>query len=621
MNIKNLYCERNTLGVSGLFYVQGSFGTINRIAPCEITENENSCTYKQELNGVTVTAKFEQHENNVIIRKDSLKNCSDTDVTFNAFFSRFYLGGGDCEVYTQFNSWQNESNGQWQKLTTSVTAQTLGIRSCEGATPMMAVRNTANNSTTVFHIMPNAQWKITAYKKPVNQMALNIIEAGLNDTALNFTVHSGEEIFLPEIIFYNAENINDLDAYKLHRVYNKLYPRKSMPVTYNSWLYCFDKLNIENLIAQAKKAHEMGFEAFMIDAGWFGKGENWSLDVGDWYENESLDGRLKELSDLVRSLGMTFGLWFEPERAALNCKTKKERPEYYILNYLFDFSKQGAPEFMAEKIIDVINKYNIGWVKFDFNDTIPSDPENNAFYRYYEGQKRFIEIIKERFPEIYITNCASGGYRADLYQGSFTDSFWPSDNESVITEMEIIKNNIKRMPCSLIERLNVQKYCGGFPDMINGGTKGLLANCNDATWDSIVSVENSYTAAYLKSGPVGFSCDICDFPEEITAYYKDFITQFKNERDFYINADTRIIADSENFTAYQYSNADLSKITIALFINRAYAYDFRVYPVVAQNSSYQVGDKILTGEEIKSNGINFNNLKNYSCQEVTLIKR
>jgi len=41
-------------------------------------------------------------------------------------------------------------------------------------------------------------------------------------------------------------------------------------------------------------------------------------------------GRMTEFADLVRSLGMKFGLWMEPERALPTSKAAKEHPEFYL---------------------------------------------------------------------------------------------------------------------------------------------------------------------------------------------------------------------------------------------------------------------------------------------------
>lgn len=42
--------------------------------------------------------------------------------------SRFTLTGNEYEVYTQYNAWQHESKGVWQKLVTQIgtAAQVCG---------------------------------------------------------------------------------------------------------------------------------------------------------------------------------------------------------------------------------------------------------------------------------------------------------------------------------------------------------------------------------------------------------------------------------------------------------------------------------------------------------------
>ena len=158
----------------------------------------------------------------------------------------------------------------------------------------------------------------------------------------------------------------------------------------------------------------------MIDAGWFGNGEGWGNAVGDWEENvvSGPCGRLIEISKRVREREMIFGLWFEPERANPESKAVKEHPDFYINKQFLDFSNPKAVDYITNVISKQIEKYDIGWLKFDFNASIPLDPSGNTFYRYLEGQKHFIENLRQRFPHLYLTNCASGGYRMELYQGT-----------------------------------------------------------------------------------------------------------------------------------------------------------------------------------------------------------
>ena len=608
MKIENYISLGHYLGVDGLFSAVGSFGVIDAHAEYTKTCEGNKEIYVCRDKGVELRAEFTVFENGVVLRKDSFKNLSDEPMEINLLMSRFKLEGNDYEVYTQYNAWQRESRGEWQPLVSNVTAEAQGIRACDGATPMMALHNRVNGKNTVFHLLANAQWKISAKKYHVHKKEPVIVEAGFYPDGLRLKVQAGETIKLPEIFFFSADNKVDLDAYKLHEVYNSLYPRKKLPIQFNSWFYCFDDLNIENLHRQIDCAKEMGFEAFMIDAGWFGEGKDWSLSVGDWEENvvSGPKGRLIEISQHVRDAGMVFGLWFEPERAALTSKSVKNHPDQYINGNLLDFSNPDARIRMTEMVAKVIEKYSIGWVKFDFNDTVNLDITGDGFYRYYEGQRKFVEDLKARFPHIYITNCASGGYRMELGQGTFTDSFWLSDNQGPYQGIEIVKNTLKRMPTALIERWSVQKYCEGF--LLNGKRElqGKMICCNDATWDSVVEVSDEFIKNFLSGGPVGFTCDIGAFPDKYKEFYKNFFAEYKKQRDFFITANARILSDTENVTALQYSDKELNRVLVQVFSKLTYAANMQVYPVVDTSASYSYNGQIISGKELAEDGIRIN---------------
>lgn len=622
MKIENFIDRNNYKGISGLFFASGDFGIIDSVCNYSCTTIGNKTIYRYEKANIALTAEFTEEENGVVIRQDYFENLSDSPTQINRLFSRFFMDSNSYEVYTQYNAWQHESSGGWQKLITQVTATSQGIRTCDGAAPIMALNNLYTGKNTVFHLLPNAQWKMTARKFPRNDKEAVIVETGFNDEGLQLVAKAGERIELPTVIFFNAESKTDLDAYKLHNVYNKLYPRKSLPVLYNSWLYCFDNLDVDALLNQVECAAELGFEAFMIDAGWFGKGENWSLSVGDWQENtvSGPKGRLIEISELVRKRGMIFGLWFEPERANPQSQSVKEHPEYYINNYFFDFSNPDAVDYMLKVLSEQIEKYSIGWLKFDFNDSIPYDKTGNAFYRYMQGQKRFIQSLRAKYPQLYITNCASGGYRMELGQGTMFDSFWLSDNQGSFEGLRIVKDTLKRMPSGLIERWNVQKYSEGF---VRHGVKekvGVMFTCNNATWDSIVNVDDSFTKGFLSGGPLGFSCDIDGFPPEYKQLWKEFIAQYKKDRDFFLKASSRILVDSEEITAIQYSDNDFNRIIIQLFTKTSYACELTVYPAIDSTAYYLAGENQVSATQVCQDGIRIEDLKNNSCRTIELIK-
>lgn len=624
MNIDRYINLDKMLGVSGLFSAIGSFGVIDGDAHYNVSEEGNVLTYMYSNGKVELCATFTEYSDGVIVRRDSFKNLLDEPVVINRLVSRFRLKGNKYQVYTQFNGWEHEGDGTWQNLVTEISTASRGIRSCDGATPMMALYDEYSGKSSVFHLLPNCQWRMTAKKMPIySSREVIVIETGFSDEGLCFEVQAGETVYLPEVIFYQADNKTDLDAYKLHKVYNQLYPRRVTPVLYNSWLYCYDFLDIDALLRQVDVAAELGIEAFMIDAGWFGEGEGWVERVGDWTENMTGGprGRLIEIADRVREKGMIFGLWFEPERVGAWSRARGEHPEFLIKGRFLDFSNPKAREYMVEAISSQIDKYGIGWVKFDFNDTIPYDETGSGFYRYLQGQKEFVQEIKRRYPDIYVTNCASGGYRMEMAQGAISDSFWLSDNQGPVEGLRIVKDAIKRMPSSLIERWCVQKYCEGFLQYGQAEKVGRMIYCNNGTWDSLTTVTDSYAKAFMTGGPIGFSSDLEALPEKYKSFWKTAIAEFKEDREIYAKGSARLLADADGVVAIEYADEDFDKCLVQVFSNRCFATDLLLYPVVDEQAEYIFDGKCLSGKDISTSGIVFSGITNNDCKILKLTKK
>lgn len=613
--------KRGLPGISGLFFAAGSFGIIDGASDYAVNDIENKTVYEYKTESVALSAEFEYEANGIMIRRDYFKNISSAPIVLRHLSSRFHLSSDSYEVYTQYNAWQHESKGEWQKLVTQVSAASEGIRTCEGAAPIMALCNLYNGMNTVFHLVPNAQWKMTAKKFPEIDKEHVIVETGFEDSFLNMTVFPGETIELPQIIIITTKNKTDFDAYKLHELYNRFYPRKRMPVFYNSWLYCFDKLYKERLFPQIDAASELGFEGFMIDAGWFGTKKEWDKSVGDWVENPDcpLAGGLIDISNRVREKGMIFGLWFEPERAVKDSDAVAKHPEYFIDNMYLDFANKDALEYIFRVICSQIDKYNVGWVKFDFNSSIPVDPSGNAFYYYNKGQKEFMSRLRQRYPELYITNCAGGGYRAELMQSTLSDSFWITDNMGTYEGVRIIKDTLKRMPVSYIERWNSQVYCDNIPDYFEI-TKGKMLNCSNGDWSFLIGTNDSFSKEFTRGGPVGFSCDIAGMPEKYKEFWKEAIEEHKQNRDFYMNAVCRLLVDTENITVLQYSDASLERVILQVFTKCINTKDLYVYPSLDEKLAYNYNGNTLPGSQLAQDGICFDNLIPNSCVVAELKK-
>lgn len=615
MDIKNLFNLNSVSKSAGFFAAYGNFGfadggqdDIDRI----IKTNDG---YSADYDDFSVNCNLKELDNDVILRSDTFT--AKKDLTLNRFVSRFALEGGEYEVYTQNSSWQNESIGGWQPLITAVEISSSGMRSTEGGTPFAAIKNKGNGKILVFHLLPNAMWKIKISKAHLNgEKFIVVFEAGINDCGLNMKLSAGDKVEMPQIICYEATNTLDLDAWRLHSTYNKLYPRKSLPVIYNTWLLHFDTIDIENIFKQVECASELGVEYFVVDAGWFGNGKDWCQEIGVWSENKQggFMGRLKELSDKVRASGMKFGLWIEPERTLTRTDSYKAHPDYYIVgeyeNAFIDFSKTEARKYITDVVLGLIEKYNIEFLKFDFNATLYYDISGNAFYNYFSGTRAFLADIRKRYPDIYITNCASGGSRMDLANGILYDSVWSSDNQSPIDGFRIFKDTALRMPPCHIEKWDVRRFFEGFPQYGKSDLGALPISCHGATWESVRNVTSAYTHSFLTGGPIGFSTDIAAYPESEKKALKEHIEKFKNDRNFYKNATLRILYDTAEITVLEYANSDFSHIMIQIFTDTPHQDTVTVYPVLDQNKNYSCEEKILTGKEIYKCGI---------CKNITSI--
>ena len=628
MNVEKFLHNGKWTGVSGWIFARGTFGVVDCHAEyaCEKAENKLRYTYTQ--GGVRFVAEFELQCNGAIIRKDYCENLTDEPVVINAFRSRFFMEGNKYEAYTQYSGWQHESSGAWQPLVTQVSATDCGIRTCDGATPMLALSNMHNGKTTVFHLLPTYQWTIAAKKRPLwGRQEAVVVEIGMEEGGLALTLQPKEKMAMSTVVFYEAENKTDLDAHKLHAVYNALYPRKQTPIMYNTWLLNFDHIDVDNILRQVDCAAELGIEMFMVDAGWFGEGDNWFGSVGDWEENLTggTEGRLLEISQRVREKGMVFGLWFEPERAAPTSKIQTVHPEYFTQDVFLNFADEQARNHIYTQICAAIEKYQIGFLKFDFNQSVAFDGTGNAFYRYLQGQRAFVEALRARYPQLYITNCASGGARMELQQATLFDSFWFTDNQGPYEGLTIVKNTLKRMPTALIERWNVQTFCDGFPQETSVSPRRLPISCNNATWDYVMNVSPQYTYAFLTGGPLGFSCDIASFPDDYKAELKEFIAQYKKERAFYQTATARVLVDEEDIIVLEYADLALAKCQLQIFTKLVHTEGIRIYPVVEKSAVYVCNGIRLTGAEIMEDGLYVggvaeDGLKDNSCVCITLTK-
>ena len=581
------------------------FGDFGRV---EGTAEKSGGSVSIEANGLIVETTETAGVAGVTHRRTVVRNVSDRPLTATCLLDVFRFEGGDFEVYTQANTWMNESRGVWQPLHANVEARGGGMRTSFGAAPVLAVWNRQTRRGRVFHLMSDAAWEMRASAMPGDgEKTFLQIEVGMDSRHLHYAIQPGGEVALPEVVFYDFTDRMDLDCHKLHAWWNANHPSRAMPSIYNTWLCRFDKLDFGFVMKQVRKAGELGLEYFVIDAGWFGKAEDWTAARGDWREIPDgwLGGRLKELADAVRAAGMKFGLWIEAENASAKSEIVRAHPEYFRRlggEFYLDFTRDDARGYLLGTVDSLVEEYGVAFIKFDYNCDPRVDPSGRDFADYNAGYRRFIREVRARHPGIYLEGCASGGLMMDLGWARDFDSFWLSDNQSPIHGLRIAKETMLRMPPRLIERWITVRSAEGLQPDYNGRDTRLLAT-EDAGWRDMRSVAPDFVAAFAAGGVIGFSCDLTALSEAHADYFRKLVADRKRDEAFWRGAVGRILCDTPEVVALQYSDAALEDVRVVVATGRSRQGEVVVRPVLDPALEYEHDGQRRKGTSWMEHGV------------------
>ena len=557
-----------------------------------------------ESGGLRVETSDEAGVADVRLRRTVVRNVTDRPLVVSCLLDVFRFDGGDFEVYTQANSWMEESRGAWQPLRTGVLARGGAMRSTSGAAPVLALWNRQTARGHVFHLLSEGAWEMRASFTPFGFVH---VETGYDSLQLCRTLRPGESLALPEVLHYEFTNKADLDCHRLHAWWNARHPGGRLPAFYNTWLCRFDKLDFDFVLKQVACAKDLGLDYFVVDAGWFGPAKGWTKVRGDWRESPdgALRGRLADLSAAVRAAGLKFGFWLEAEIADAGTEIVREHPEYFRAlgkGRFLDFTRDDARGYLLETVCGLLEKYQASFIKFDFNCDPGYDASGRAFVDYLAGYRRFLREVRARNPGVYLEGCASGGLMMDLGWAREFDSFWPTDNQSPVYGLRIVKETMLRMPPRLVERWITARSAEGLqPDYFGGDSRLLVTE--DAWFRDLRSVAPGYVSAFAAGGPVGFSCDLTAFSNAHRAHFREMVAAAKRDEAFWREAVGRVLCDAPGVTALQYSDAALRDVRVQIATERALQSRVAVRPVLDPALVYEHDGRSETGADWMAQGL------------------
>jgi len=176
-------------------------------------------------------------------------------------------------------------------------------------------------------------------------------------------------------------------------------------------------------------AAEMGVEAFMVDAGWYGASfAGWGEHRGDWCEGDWLPGGIKGLRDHTHKQGMLFGLWHEAEALSKTSRLFEQHPDWILKTddgracaETLDLANPAAAKYFEDSIIQIIKGFKLDFYKLDYNvstgeggQTVRDGFAESEFWRHSEAVHKAYDRVRKECPNVCLENCAGGGGRSDL---------------------------------------------------------------------------------------------------------------------------------------------------------------------------------------------------------------
>lgn len=233
---------------------------------------------------------------------------------------------------------------------------------------------------------------------------------------------------------------------------------ENLPVIFNDYMNClFADPTTEKELPLIEAAKEAGCEYYVIDAGWYADGFWWDY-VGEWLPSaKRFPNGLEEVTNRIVEKEMVPGVWLELEVMGIKCPLADQVPEdwYFIRHgkkvsdrsrYQLDFRNPAVQKYASDVIDRLVRDYRVGYIKMDYNiepgigTEIGADSFGEGLLGHERAYLEWLEGIFEKYPQLVIENCSSGGLRMDYAMLSRYSIQSTSDTEDYIKYSTIAAN-------------------------------------------------------------------------------------------------------------------------------------------------------------------------------------
>ncbi len=371
---------------------------------------------------------------------------------------------------TQFGGvWAGESQMSQTPIAngSNVIANTNGLRTGFGPNPgfMVSIDGKATeNRGEVFG--GNLLWAGNFKTElSADNHSLKVI-SGINDDASRITLAPGESFTTPELAMaYSTEGKGGVSRafHKWGRKYGMTHGDRLHDILLNSWEGVYFGINQEVMEQMMTDIAALGGELFVMDDGWFGNKytrDNDRTSLGDWAVCErKLPQGIKGLTDAAANRGIKFGIWIEPEMVNTKSELYEAHPEWVLsqpnrrlttsrggTQAVLDLCNPKVQDFVFSVTDNLLSQHpEIAYIKWDCNSDVmnysspylPKDRQEELFVRFNQGLIDVMKRIREKYPDVAIQLCSSGGARVNYGLLPWFDEVWVSDNTDAMQRVFI----------------------------------------------------------------------------------------------------------------------------------------------------------------------------------------
>ena len=155
---------------------------------------------------------------------------------------------------------------------------------------------------------------------------------------------------------------------------------------------------------------------------------------------------------------------------------------------------------------------------------------------------------------------------------------------------------------------------------LQGGEPELTLS-GDSAWRYIETMTESFLFASMWGGPMSVSCDLTRLSPGMKEKLAERAALIKTQREYWLNAETRILTDTNDVTALQFSDEALDDIRVYVYMGFLRQNYYTVYPVCDPNGVYRDAEGVeYTGRQLDEDGIDVKFTINRTAAEVLLTR-